>query len=382
MRKIKFLSMFMVLAVLLGLGMGVLPSGKAWASSTLNQVDWLTYTDLRYGFSLEYPSDWTIVPRDDQPGAYGGVLTFVPQSIKTGTEAFPQIVVGLYTLERDPKQSLLEWRNLYQQLSGEFAPAEIKIEQTESIQLSTADNQEGLTVIGASPLTRFQVTNIPRGRTVWFLWTNGDAAVAEIYAHMLASFKFFPKTPLTLTEAFGPVFQPKPRLQLAEEKGEVVSLTGVIGLPDSSWRVPTPGGNTSYTVKCGSSWHTGLAAYATDVSMVANTAVHSAKRSWVDFAGWVDSGYGNLMRTSTDWIYPRVYGAYYAHLNSFVLSPGAEASTTRLIAYSGSTGTSKAHLHFHVYSINDAVNVANLITFAENSNYPSVYADCGTMYRP
>ncbi len=374
----------LVLAVmLLNLGLGGTPNGKAWAKSDLDQVQWLTYTDSRYGYSLEYPANWTVIPRDDREGTYGGVLTFIPQLPATDSATAVQIVIGVYTLERNKDQSLPEWTDLYQHLSNGPMSSEIKIEKTESIRLTTADNEEALTIAGVSPLTRFQFTNIPRGRTVWFIWTNGDATVADIYAHMLASFKFSPKTPSTLAETFGPVFQPKPRPQSIEKNNDVVSPAAVIGLPGGNWYVPTPGGNTNYTVNCGSEYHKDASAYAADISMVVNTSVYSTRRSWVDFAGW-NPGYGNLMRTSTDWLYPRVYLAYYAHLNSFVLSPGVEASTLRLIAYSGNTGsnTTGPHLHFHIESLGDAVNLANLITFDENSNYPSGNAACGKMYRP
>lgn len=112
------------------------------------------------------------------------------------------------------------------------------------------------------------------------------------------------------------------------------------------------------------------------------TGVHAAKRSWVDFAGWDNTGYGNLIKASTDFIYPRVYTSYYAHLQSFLVSPGQEIGTTQLIAYSDNTGQSTGpHLHFHVRSGPDAVDVRDLDDFSENGLYPSGSGVCGSMYR-
>lgn len=376
MHRIRFLLALVLVAVLSSVGL----QAEASTNTGIGKILWQTYIDPRYDFSLEYPAGWTVIPRDDQEDSYGGVLTFADPASET------QIVIGLYTLERSEGQSLAEWTEFYQEESTTFKPSEIKIEKTETIPLAAAGNVQAHAVVGISPLTGFQFTNIPRGRTVWFIWTNGDVSTTAIYARVRASFKFGPNTPSTLKDAFGPIFQPKPRHPLKSSTARsgnknLLIPSFVVGLPDTSWKVPTPGGNVSYTVNCGSSFHTGTAAYATDVSMVTNTKVYSAKRSWVDFAGWDNTGYGNLMKTNTDFIYARPYILYYAHLSSFVISVGNEAWTSRHIAYSGSTGTKAAHLHFHVVSLGEAVNVAGLITFAENSNYPSVYAQCGTMYR-
>ena len=372
MKRIKLFSTSMLLALLLSIvTMGAVPKGEAQAALDTDEIRWLTFNDSQYGFSVEYPANWKVTPRDDKEGSYGGGVAF---SFASGDIHPIQIIVGLYTVEREPDHDLADWTAMYQRLSSPFDPSEIKIEETHTLAVS---GRSALTVRGASPMTPFQFTNIPHGRTVWFIWTNADGSLTTIYSHMVDSFRLSDRTPTTLVEAFGPAFHPLPRQQ-RETLGQV-GITAVIPLP-SGWKVPVPAG-TTYTVNCGSPYHTGTAAYATDVSMVVGTGVYAAKTSWVDFAGWDNTGYGNLIKTSTDFLYPRVYTSHYAHLNSFLVSPGQKVGTLALIAYSGNSGGVPAHLHFHVRSASDAVDLRDLYVFNENSLYPSSWGVCGSMYR-
>jgi hypothetical protein len=60
----------------------------------------------------------------------------------------------------------------------------------------------------------FQYTNIRRGETVWFVWTNmGGSANEEylqIYNHMLRSLRFGPRSPLNLRDISLSKFQNEP----------------------------------------------------------------------------------------------------------------------------------------------------------------------------
>lgn len=205
---------------------------------------------------------------------------------------------------------------------------------------------------------------------------------------MANSLRFGPATPTTLGEAFGPTFRPESRPLDVRGGGNGnigILLLGVIDVPDNTWFVPTPAGTTK-DVLCESAAHTGTAAYAADVQVSSGTGVYSTKRSWVDFAGWDNTGYGNLLKSNTDRIYSKPYIAYYAHLSSFVASPGQEIATGALIAYSGNTGNSTGpHLHFHVKYVSGGdegpINLRNLNTFAENGLYPSGSGNCGQMSR-
>jgi hypothetical protein len=157
MRSIKFFTIFALLIVM------CLPSIASAAQS-----EWMTYADARYGFSIDYPSSWKIEPRDDQPGIYGAVLTFSSPltDIKPNSS---KVVIGLYTVERKNGKSLTQWSSHYQRLSSSFSASQIKIEEATSIHSATTDNQEAFRIRGISPLTKFQVTNMPRGQTVWFI---------------------------------------------------------------------------------------------------------------------------------------------------------------------------------------------------------------------
>lgn len=369
------------LCLLLTLALLALTAALSPGAVRAQGPEWLKYTDPRYGFSIDYPSTWQVFPRQDVEGTYGGVLTFAPHSPQAELAADARVVVGLYTSERETGKKLADWSLSYLRRRSGFDTSHVSLASAAFIRSVAGDNGEAFGLKGESPLTRFQVTNIPRARTVWFVWTNADSSFSQIYEHMVNSFRFGRNTPTTLADAFGPVFRPQPReVPAGQTFGDApLSITSVIPLPDTWW-VPTPSGQT-FQVLCGSSAHTGSAEYATDIQTPMNTSVCSSRGSWVDFASWDSTGYGNLIRTSTDYIYSRVYTAYYAHLSNFYVSAGQRIGTGALIASSGNSGPSTVHLHFHVRSGSDAVNLATLVNFDENSNYPSGYANCGSMYR-
>lgn len=107
-----------VLLIVLAIsGIGGPDSARADYLELSRSNRWLTYTDSRYGFSIDYPADWQIIPRDDGTDRYGGVVIFSPMH----ESAHPtQVAVGLYTLERDPSQNMSDWIAIYQQISSPF----------------------------------------------------------------------------------------------------------------------------------------------------------------------------------------------------------------------------------------------------------------------
>lgn len=142
---------------------------------------------------------------------------------------------------------------------------------------------------------------------------------------------------------------------------------------------------------CGSSFHTGRAAMAIDTGVVVDTPVYAAYGGTVMFAGWDNSGYGNLMRIAIDNVLVagenRKYWHNYAHLNGFLKGVGSLAERGEQVARSGSSGNTgtppQPHLHFHItldINKNDvgqvAVDVSPMRGLRPNLNYPTT-GTCG-----
>jgi murein DD-endopeptidase MepM/ murein hydrolase activator NlpD len=329
-------------------------SHTAWANSEIASTAWSTYADPLYGFSLEYPTDWDVLPRDDSKGTYGGVLTFAPHSAQAGAATSLRIVIGLYMVERDTGQPLAEWTDRYQQSSSLFKSSEITIQKPQSIQMLAADNHEAVSMQGVSPLTPFQFINIPRGKTVWFIWTNAADQNDPIYEHVVNSFQFGKLSPRALTEAYGGGVQAQRTLPALIDSTPPAILTNA----PAGYRLPFTGKKTITTGPGCSSTHTGSSSEAIDYSMTANTSVKATYDGQVISEGWDNTGYGNLMQI----YHSGNYYSWYAHLNSFAVSY-QQVGKGQVVAYSGSTGNSTGpHLHFEVRTNNQSVWIRTLPT--------------------
>jgi murein DD-endopeptidase MepM/ murein hydrolase activator NlpD len=87
-------------------------------------------------------------------------------------------------------------------------------------------------------------------------------------------------------------------------------------------------------------WHGGL-----DISNSRGTPVYAADSGFVTFAGWTQSGYGNLVIID----HRNGYETRYAHLEAFYVTAGQSVSKGAQIAAMGSTGNSTgSHLHFEI----------------------------------
>ncbi len=174
----------------------------------VTNLQWLTYADSRFDFTIQYPMNWTVQPRSDEPGTMGEVLTFHSPSLPNGQ--MYDIVVGQYLYSIRASESLSEWTDRYNQKAGDVFDSLTSSSLRKNIQV---DNSEALFIRGAS-LTEFQSTNIRRGETVWFIWTNirnsTDVMQLQIYEHMLASLKFGPQSPLTLSDISRSKFRDEP----------------------------------------------------------------------------------------------------------------------------------------------------------------------------
>ena len=142
------ISTLLLIASLLLFSMASQVTASNQSNSYLNEADvsqWIAYEDARFSFSLEYPADWYVMPRDDSdPEAMSGVLMFTPVNPNTtlstdeyhdSHKADPYIAIGLYLAELEPGQPLTEWTELYQEASKSFDDEEIQNTPLETLRI-------------------------------------------------------------------------------------------------------------------------------------------------------------------------------------------------------------------------------------------------------
>ena len=84
---------------------------------------------------------------------------------------------------------------------------------------------------------------------------------------------------------------------------------------------------------------------AIDIGAPLNTPIYASDSGYVVYAGWDDSGYGNLIILN----HGNGYSTYYAHLNDFGVTTGDSVAKGEQIGWMGSTGRSTGtHLHFEI----------------------------------
>ena len=111
--------------------------------------------------------------------------------------------------------------------------------------------------------------------------------------------------------------------------------TGIFVWPTSG-RITDRFGFRTYSGR----WHNGL-----DISNAQGTPVVAADSGFVEFAGWHNSGYGNVVRIN----HQNGFVTIYAHLSTYYVSAGQSVGKGAVIASMGSTGNSTgSHLHFEI----------------------------------
>jgi murein DD-endopeptidase MepM/ murein hydrolase activator NlpD len=384
----KFMSYALMMTVLL-LGL-VISVTTASANKPVGEANidssWTTYTDPRFDFSIKYPSDWTIIPRDDSNGV-SATLTFSkgnPSTVNNQTDlhtTLPKIHVGMYLIAWSAEYSLKEWTDQYNELGEVPGVDEINITQTQQIEV---DKLNALYEVGQGKHT-YRYVNIPRGEIVWFIWSNveEDEDIA-IYETLVNSVKFGKETPDTLQEVYGSSFEPLSLNGFSDLPSKSTSVGKIqpFILPlaiSASWRSPFSGG--PYNVRCDSAFHSGSSNYAIDIPRATGTVVVGSNTGAVTYAQW-HSQYGNLVKAQTG-----NYEAYYAHLDSidwWSLNANGWA-----VAKNGSVGTvgctgqcTGPHLHFHVRNVdnNAAIDLTGMTIFNPTAGlYPESGNPCGTI---
>lgn len=249
-----------------------------------------------------------------------------------------------------------------------FESSDISIRSTELVK--SRDGEYVLYLEGRSPLTEFRYTNIPRGRTVWFIWANSWDAYPEVYEYMVSSFKFNEHTPWNLQEIYGVDFQPVQLHDVHETlKNSVQPPTILIPTDPVGYRLPFLGNRTITAGPGCYHTHQNASSEAIDYSMPVNTPILATAHGWVQWHGWATGGWGNLLRIE-HW---DGHVSWYAHLNSFRehIYNGQYVRHGCLQAYSGSTGQSEGpHLHFEVRLNNQSVWIRTLPTTVWSTGDP------------
>jgi murein DD-endopeptidase MepM/ murein hydrolase activator NlpD len=102
---------------------------------------------------------------------------------------------------------------------------------------------------------------------------------------------------------------------------------------------------TQGTISSGYGWRWGKIHKGIDIAAPVDTPVWAAATGIVEFAGWDDSGYGNMLDIRhRDGSITR-----YAHLNILFVKQGDTVNQSQVVAAVGSTGNSTGpHLHFEI----------------------------------
>jgi murein DD-endopeptidase MepM/ murein hydrolase activator NlpD len=123
---------------------------------------------------------------------------------------------------------------------------------------------------------------------------------------------------------------------IAGPGGCITPETGPVGTQYFQWP-------TSATYLSGfdfMSYHLGI-----DIAAAEGTPVYASDTGTVVYAGWNDTGYGNLVAIDHN----NGYKSIYAHLNSISVQCGQEIYSGSPIGMSGNTGKSTGgHLHFEI----------------------------------
>jgi murein DD-endopeptidase MepM/ murein hydrolase activator NlpD len=131
---------------------------------------------------------------------------------------------------------------------------------------------------------------------------------------------------------------------IAGPGGCITPETGPVGSTFFQW----PTSNHYLSGFDFTSYHLGI-----DIAAAEGSAVIASDSGTVVYAGWNDSGYGNLVAIDHN----NGYKTIYAHLSQLFVKCGDQVNSGNMIALSGNTGKSTGgHLHFEIRSGSSYVN--------------------------
>ena len=277
MQRIPVRRMLVVIAMLATLVVSFTVSAQEQAAlAEADAVRWLTYVDPRFDFSIKYPSNWQVIPRDDSdPNAVSGILAFAPIGAPDSEDKAdphdtgPHVVVVPYLAELKDGQSLSVWTETYESLGNESDRTAF---QRQPRRLFRVNGAKAVHEEGMSPLTAYQFTNIAHKNVVWDIWTNipSTGALAKVYDRMVRSFRFGRNAPTNLRDAYGSNFIPLDMEEAArvaqklEADEQLGGGPGILAL-NTTWQAPvrkSSNGGQQFTATCGSTQHDDIGTYA------------------------------------------------------------------------------------------------------------------------
>lgn len=137
---------------------------------------------------------------------------------------------------------------------------------------------------------------------------------------------------------------------LADQTKKTVVITSeIIADKIPNFLAPVHGYISTYF----SSFHPGI-----DIPNPIGTPVAATDKGVVTFAGWTNSGHGNLVIVTHN----LGFVSYYAHLSTIKVKLGQSIASGEVIGNVGSTGNSTgAHLHFEIHQNGVALNPLKFI---------------------
>jgi murein DD-endopeptidase MepM/ murein hydrolase activator NlpD len=134
-------------------------------------------------------------------------------------------------------------------------------------------------------------------------------------------------------------------LQARQVNPSVNAFLSIPDSPDNSSVMIMP---TEGTISSGFGWRWGKIHKGIDIAASTGTPVWAAASGVVEFAGWDDSGYGNMVDIHHhDGVITR-----YAHLSHIYAQQGSVVNQSQVIGAVGSTGNSTGpHLHFETITL-------------------------------
>jgi LysM repeat protein len=221
---------------------------------------------------------------------------------------------------------------------------------------------------GSVPLVPGWKLTIPPTNGVYYKWKDGDTldkVAGKFYANVddiitwpgngidVTDPVILPDTTILIPDGYRVVSWITP-VEFATRSGVTQTIAGIGGCiaPETG-----PVGSTAFQWPVGEHYLSGYDFSAShlgiDIAAGVGTPVLASDAGTVVYAGWNDTGYGNMVAIDHN----NGYKTIYAHLSSINVACGSSVNSGALIGYSGSTGKSTGgHLHFEIRYYSTFIN--------------------------